>query len=94
MTKKELIRGISAKSGLTQKDSEVFLSAFVDVLTEELNKGEKVKVKDLGVFEPKVIGARIGTLKQADGTVFEWETEASKGVKFSPSGILKDAINA
>ena len=42
MNKTELITAIAESADISKKDSEKALKAFVDVVTEELKKGEKV----------------------------------------------------
>ena len=41
MNKAELVAAVAEKAELSKKDSEKALKAFVDVVTEELVKGEK-----------------------------------------------------
>ena len=43
MNKTELVAAIAEKAELSKKDSEKALTAFVEVVTEELQKGEKVQ---------------------------------------------------
>ena len=44
MNKAELITAVAENADITKKDAEKALKAFVDVVTEELKKGEKVQV--------------------------------------------------
>ncbi|HBH94205.1 MAG TPA: integration host factor subunit alpha, partial [Ruminococcaceae bacterium] len=44
MTKTELVSAISEKTEMTKKDSEKIISAFVEAVTEALEKGEKVQL--------------------------------------------------
>ena len=50
MNKAELVTAVAEKAGLTKKDSEKVLKAFVDVVTEELKNGEKVQLVGFGTF--------------------------------------------
>ena len=45
MNKTELVAAMAEKAELSKKDAESALKAFVDVVTDELKKGEKVKVQ-------------------------------------------------
>ena len=47
MNKTELVAAISEKTELTKKDSEKALKALIDVVAEELKKGEKVQLVGL-----------------------------------------------
>ena len=42
MNKTELVAAVAEKAELSKKDAEKALKAFVDVVSEELVKGEKV----------------------------------------------------
>ena len=44
MNKTELVAAIADAAELSKKDSEKALKAFVDVVTEEMKKGEKVQI--------------------------------------------------
>jgi DNA-binding protein HU-beta len=44
MNKTELVSAIAAKADLTKKDAEKFLSAFEDVVTGALVKGDKIQL--------------------------------------------------
>ncbi len=51
MNKTELVAAVAEKAELSKKDAEKALKAFVDVVSEELVKGEKVQVVGFGTFE-------------------------------------------
>ena len=42
MNKTELVAAIAEKAELSKKDSEKALKAFIDTVTDELKKGEKI----------------------------------------------------
>ena len=46
MNKTELVAAIAEKTELSKKDSEKALKAFIDVVSEELQKGEKIQLVD------------------------------------------------
>ena len=60
MNKSDLIAAISAKTGTTKKDAEAALNAFVSVVTEALEKDEKVQLVGFGSFEVRKRAARKG----------------------------------
>ena len=60
MNKTELVAAISEKTELTKKDSEKALKALIDVVAEELKKGEKVQLVGFGTFEVSERAARTG----------------------------------
>ncbi len=58
MNKQELLRAVSEKSGMTLKDSGLFYEAFVEVVKDELKKGEKIALVGFGTFSAKKREAR------------------------------------
>lgn len=91
MNKAELVAAIAEKTELSKKDAEKALKAFVDVVTEELKKGEKVQLVGFGTFEVSERAAREGR-NPANGEPMQ--IAASKAPKFKAGKALKDAINA
>ena len=90
MNKTELITAIAESADISKKDSEKALKAFVDVVTEELKKGEKVQLVGFGTFEVSERAAREGRIPQTGKTM---KIEACKAPKFKGGKALKDAIN-
>ena len=91
MNKAELVAAIAEKTELSKKDSEKALKAFIDVVTEELKKGEKVQLVGFGTFEVSERAAREGRNPQTGETM---KIEASKAPKFKAGKALKDMVNA
>ena len=91
MNKTELVAAISEKTELTKKDSEKALKALIDVVAEELKKGEKVQLVGFGTFEVSERAARTGKNPQ---TGAEIKIAACKAPKFKAGKALKDAGNA
>lgn len=90
MNKTELITAIAESADISKKGSEKALKAFVDVVTEELKKGEKVQLVGFGTFEVSERAAREGRNPQTGKTM---KIEACKAPKFKAGKALKDAIN-
>ncbi|BCJ92639.1 transcriptional regulator [Anaerocolumna cellulosilytica] len=91
MNKAELVAAIAEKTELSKKDSEKALKAFIDVVTEELTKGEKVQLVGFGTFEVSERPARTGRNPQTKQPI---PIAASKAPKFKAGKALKDVINA
>ena len=89
MNKAELIAAIAAQTGLSKKDSESAVNAFVDVVTKALAKGEKVQIVGFGAFDVKERAERIGRNPQ---TKQEIKIPASKAPQFKAGKALKDAV--
>ena len=67
-----------------------FVAAFVEVVTEELKKGEKIQLVGFGTFEVASRPARTGRNPM---TGKEIKIAASKTPKFKAGKALKDAVN-
>ncbi len=91
MNKTELIDALAAKTGLTKKDSEATLNAFVQTVAEQLAKGDKVSLVGFGTFEVSERAAREGRNPQTGETM---KIAASKAPKFKAGKALKDQVNA
>ncbi len=90
MNKTELTAALAANAGLSKKDAEKALNAFVDVVTETLSKGDKVQVVGFGSFEVKERPARTARNPR---TGEEIEIGASKAPVFKAGKALKDTVN-
>ncbi len=90
MNKAELVAAIAEKTELSKKDSEKALKAFIDVVSEELKKGEKIQLVGFGTFEVAERAAREGRNPQTGATM---KIAASKSPKFKAGKALKDEIN-
>ena len=91
MNKTELIAAVAEKTELSKKDSEKALKAFIDVVTEELKKGEKIQLVGFGTFEVAERAAREGRNPQSGKPM---PIPASKAPKFKAGKALKDEVNA
>ena len=90
MNKAELVAAMAEKTELSKKDAEKALKAFVDVVTDELKKGEKVQLVGFGTFEVAERAAREGR-NPANGEAMQ--IPASKAPKFKAGKALKDEVN-
>lgn len=91
MNKTELVAAMAEQAGLSKKDAEQALKAFIDVVSAELKKDGKVQLVGFGTFEVSKRAAREGRNPQS-GEVMK--IAASKAPKFKAGKALKDMINA
>lgn len=91
MNKTELVAAMAKETNLSKKDVEAVLKSFIDVVSEELKKGEKVQLVGFGTFEVSERAARTGKNPQ---TGAEIKIAACKAPKFKAGKALKDAVNA
>ncbi|NLD59520.1 MAG: HU family DNA-binding protein [Clostridiales bacterium] len=87
MNKVTLISKIAEKSGLSKKQAEVALAAFIDSVTEALKEGDKVQLMGFGTFEIKERGARTGRNPATGETI---EIPASKAPAFKAGKGFRD----
>ena len=90
MNKTELVAAMAEQTNLSKKDAEAALKAFIDVVSEELKKGEKVQLVGFGTFEVSERAAREGRNPQTGETM---EIKASITPKFKAGKALKDMMN-
>ena len=91
MNRTELVAAMAEATELSKKDAEAALKAFIDVVTAEMKKGEKVQLVGFGTFEVSERAAREGRNPQTGKTM---KIEARKAPKFKAGKALKDAVNA
>lgn len=90
MNKLELIKEVSGRAGLTQVVTKDVVDAVLEVITEELIKGEKVAIAGFGTFEVKERAERMGRNPQSGEAML---IASSKNVKFKAGKALKDKVN-
>lgn len=90
MNKLELIKEVSERAGLTQVATKDVVEAVLDVIANELIKGEKVTIAGFGTFEVRERAERMGRNPQSGETML---IGASKNVKFKAGKALKDKVN-
>ena len=91
MNKTELVAAMADKAGLSKKDAEKALAAFIDVVGTELTKKDgKVQLVGFGTFEVAERAARTGLNPLTKEKI---KIKASKAPKFKAGKALKDKVN-
>ena len=90
MNKTELVAAMAEQTSLSKKDTEAALKAFIDVVTDELKKGDKVQLVGFGSFEVTKRAAREG-INPLTGKPMK--IAASNAPKFKAGKALKEAVN-
>ena len=90
MNKADLVGKVAEKAGLTKKDAEKAINAFVASVQEALVKKDKVQLIGFGTFEVKERAARTGRNPQTSEAI---KIAASKAPVFKVGKALKDAVN-
>ena len=90
MNKQELVSAIAGKAEATKKDTEKFLAAFEETVTEELAKGGKIQMVGFVTIDVAERAARKGKNPQTGKPI---DIPASKAPRFKAGKSLKDAVN-
>jgi len=91
LNKADLVAAVAEKTGMTKKDSEKVLNAFVEAIQEALAKGDKVSLVGFGTFEVRERAERVGRNPQ---TGEEIKIAATKVPVFKAGKALKDSVEA
>lgn len=86
MNKTEFIAAVAEKSQLTKVDAKKAVDAGVEVITEQMRKGEKVTILGFGSFSVVERAAREGVNPQTGKKI---KIKARKVVKFKPGTGLE-----
>ena len=90
MTKAELIKAVAETAGLSSRDADAAVNSFLEVVKDELVKGEKIQLIGFGTFEVTERAAREGRNPQTGEKVM---IKAAKAPHFKAGKALKDALN-
>lgn len=90
MTKAEIIEAVYEKIGFSKKESADIVEMVFEIMKENLEKGEKIKISGFGNFVVRSKKPRVGRNPQ---TGEEIEISARKVLTFRPSQVLKAALN-
>ncbi len=91
LTRAELTDAVWREIGLSRAESERFVEAVIETVTDALAAGETVKIPCFGGFVPRAKGPRIGRNPRTGEPA---PIAARRVVVFRPSRVLKDGINA
>jgi len=90
MTKIDIIQNVYDKLGFSKKDAARIVESVFDIMKEELEKGEKIKISGFGNFVVKEKKSRRGRNPQ---TGSEIEISPRKVLTFKSSQVLRKALN-
>ncbi len=89
MTKAELVARIAEQAGVSKKQADRCLKAFIEALVDALQKGEKVAIPGFGIFQVKERAARKGRNPKTGEEII---IPARKVVHFKPAKQLRELI--
>ncbi|MBP3390913.1 MAG: HU family DNA-binding protein [Clostridia bacterium] len=89
MNKTELVAAIAEKAGISKKDADAAVAAFVATVTDAMKAGDKVALIGFGTFEAKKRAARTGINPKTKETI---KIAATKVPAFKAGQALKNAV--
>jgi len=90
VNKPELVNAIATKTGLSKKDCETVLDAFVASVEDALKAGDKVSLVGFGAFEVRKRPARKGRNPKTNEEIM---IAASNAPVFKAGRGLKEVVN-
>jgi nucleoid DNA-binding protein len=90
LTKRNLVVRISNESGIIQHEVMQVVQKTLDYIAEAVARGDKVELRNFGVFEVKIRKARIGRNPNAPST--DVPIPARPVVKFKPGKQMRTEV--
>ncbi len=89
VTKKELIDQIAESTQAKRILVKQIIQSFLDEITEQLRKGNRLEFRDFGVFETRIRTARVA---QNPKTLERVNVPAKRTVKFKMGRLMRDNL--
>ena len=90
MTKRELVISVAERLGYTQNEVSSVVQTTLDTITECLAEGQRLEIRNFGVFETKRHDARIGRNPR---TGQEVSIPEKRVASFKPGKALKEYVD-
>ena len=91
ITKKELVDKIAEKTDVKQSIVKTIVQQFLDEITTEVAKSNRLEFRDFGIFEVKERAARMA---QNPKTMEPIEVPAKRTVKFKMGRGMREGMNS
>ena len=89
MTKRELVIDVAERLGYTQNEVSAVVQAALDAIVSCLSEGQRLEIRNFGVFEVKSRDARMGRNPR---TGEEVPIKGKKVATFKPGKALKEYV--
>ncbi len=89
ITKRELVHRIAESVGVSKADARKVVQTFLDLIMEELGRGNRIEFRKFGVFEVRKRKPRIG---QNPKTLEKVEVPGRRVVKFKEGRDMKQKL--
>lgn len=90
MNKNDLVRTLSSRLSLTQKDSVLYLNTLLDVVSEDLSEGNNIVLQGFGTFARWEQTERIGRNPRTGSICL---IPPRNSIKFKPGKFLLKKLN-
>ena len=90
MTKIDITESVCEKLGILKKESLHVVESVIDIIKEELAKGNEVMISGFGKWTVKAKKKRKGRNPQTGKEIM---IDARKVITFKPSVVLRDKLN-
>src|SRR5436190_13396683 len=90
MTKRDLVVRISEETGLVQQNVLDVVQKTLDYISGAVTKGQKVELRNFGVFEVKIRKPRVG--RNPNAPEADVPIPARAVVKFKPGKEMREAV--
>jgi DNA-binding protein HU-beta len=89
MNKAQLVSELAKRTGLSKKNAETFVNAFIEIIKDELSNGGSLQLVGFGSFKVVERAEREGRNPQTGKKI---KIPATKYPKFIPGKALKEAV--
>jgi DNA-binding protein HU-beta len=90
MNKTQLIDAVAKEANIKKRDVEAVVENFINIIVDEVAKGEKVQITGFGSFERKARGER---MIKNPRTGEPMKVAPSKSPSFSAGSVFKEKVN-
>jgi nucleoid DNA-binding protein len=91
VTKRELVIDVAERLGYTQNEVSAVVQAALDAIVESLAGGNRLEIRNFGVFEIKIRESRIGRNPRTGETV---PISEKRVAVFKPGKALKELVES
>ena len=91
LTRADLAEAVYREVGLSRQEASDLVEAFLDLMSDTLEKGEDVKLSSFGSFVLRDKNGRVGRNPK---TGEEVPIDPRRVLVFKPSQVLKDRVDA
>lgn len=89
MTKRELVMDVAERLGFTQNEVADVIQTTLEAITDSLARGQRIEIRNFGVFEVKTREARVGRNPR---TGQEVPISEKRVASFKPGKALKECV--